>query len=133
MGTFMIAFDTNLLVRYLTEDDKAQCEKVENLIKSHSGEEVIFLSNIVLVETEWVLHSVYGFSPKEIHHALDTIVSIGQFAFKDRELIKHALQKYHDGIHDFSDCLIGEDGKNMHAKTYTFDKQLSKDNNFIVV
>jgi predicted nucleic-acid-binding protein len=129
----MIAFDTNLLIRYLTEDDKEQCEKVDSLIKSYSGEEAIFLSNIVLVETEWVLRSVYGFSQKEIARALDTIVSIGQFAFKDRELIKRALQKYSSGMHDFSDSLIGEDGKNMHAKTYTLDKQLSKDNNFIVL
>jgi predicted nucleic-acid-binding protein len=47
------------------KDNKVQCEKVDSLIKSYSGEEAIFLSNIVLVETEWVLRSVYGFSQKE--------------------------------------------------------------------
>jgi predicted nucleic-acid-binding protein len=129
----MIAFDTNLLVRYLTGDDEIQCKKVDSLIEKHAGERSIFISDIVLVEIEWVLTSVYSFSRSNIADAFNTIFSVGQFRFRDKELLKRALQKYRNGLRDFSDCVIGEDGKSLGAKTYTFDKELRKDQNFEVI
>lgn len=129
----MIAIDTNLLVRYLTGDDEVQCKKVDHLIDRYPGEGAIFIADIVLVEIEWVLQSVYKFSRTAIADALHTVLSVQQFTFSDREMLQSALRKYKAGIPDFSDCLIGEEGRVRHVKTYTFDKQLKNDANFIVL
>jgi predicted nucleic-acid-binding protein len=129
----MIAFDTNLLVRYLIHDDESQCKKVDDLIDRYQGSGTIFLSTIVLVETEWVLHSIYKFTHDAIADAFETIISIEQFYFNDRELLKRALKKYKNGARDFSDALIGEEGKTRRLKTYTFDKHLRHDDNFLLL
>jgi len=129
----MIAFDTNLLIRYLTGDDEAQCRKIDALIDAHNAEGAIFISDVVLVEVEWVLRSVYEFPRSRILDALDRIASTAQFSFRDKETLWRALKKYRDGNRDFSDCLIGEEGRRVGARTYTFDKKLKNDRNFTVL
>ena len=129
----VIAFDTNILVRYLTGDDEAQCKKVDDLIERYKGTGNIFLSNIVLVETEWVLHSLYKLSHEAIVDAFEMIASIGQFSFADKDILQSALKKCKTGSRDFSDALIGEEGKTRRLKTFTFDKHLRHDGNFVVI
>jgi predicted nucleic-acid-binding protein len=129
----MIAFDTNLLVRYVTGDDEAQCRKVDALVRSHSGEERIYVSDVALVELEWVLVSVYGFTRQRIADALGKILRVSQFRFSDRESLLSSLAKYRSHSRDFSDCVIGEHGRLANARTYTFDKALNSDSNFVVI
>ena len=129
----MIAIDTNILIRFLIEDDVYQTKRAEKVLKEHNDEGKIYLSNIVLVETEWVLSSVYQFSKNKICSTIDRILNTKQFVFDDREVLIRANIKYIQKNKDFSDSLIGELGNVKSIKTYTFDKQLKNHPNFIVV
>lgn len=129
----MIAIDTNILIRFLVEDDIQQTRKAENILKKHKNDAEIYLSNIVLIETEWVLSSVYQFPKNKICNTMDRILETKQFAFDDREILIRTNQKYRQKNKDFSDSLIGELGNRKSIKTYTFDKELKNDPNFIVV
>ena len=129
----MIAVDTNILIRYITNDDPGQCKKAEKLLKQYPKPRDVYVSNIVLVETEWVLSSVYHFPKKDILRTLDAIAGISQFAFDNRESLLLAIEKFWKAGKDFSGCLIGEQGRIPLCKTYTFDKKLKTDGNFVVI
>jgi len=129
----MIALDTNILIRYLTGDDKKQCAKVDALFGKHSGEGEIFISDAVLIELEWVLSSIYKFKAQAIAGAIARIIEVRQFCFANKEMLLRALSRYKASHKDFSDCIIGEHGKSMGAKTYTFDNGCKSDGNFIVI
>ena len=59
----MLGLDTNVLVRYLVRDDEAQFDKARKLIKRElAGDRRVFVSHLVLLETEWVLRCRYGLS-----------------------------------------------------------------------
>ena len=75
----MIAIDTNILIRFLVEDDAHQTKKAEKILKKHNNDGEIYLTNIVLVETEWVLSSVYQFSKNKIWSTIDLILNTKQF------------------------------------------------------
>ena len=129
----MIAIDTNILVRWITQDDPVQGKKVEILFKKHNTVEAILISEVVLVELEWVLSSVYGFNREQIADTLSRILRVRQFTFRNRENIAKAIEHYTGGERDFSDCMIGELGYELHAKTYTFDKALKRNSNYILI
>ena len=63
----MLGLDTNVVVRYLMQDDRRQYEKARRLIHREAGKgEPVFVSLLVLLEIEWVLRSRYGLSKLEI-------------------------------------------------------------------
>lgn len=129
----MISIDTNILVRWITQDDSLQCKKVELLFGKHSKSKEILISDIVLIELEWVLASVYKFDQKSIIDVLRRIVRVNQFCFQNKTTLLRAIEKYSNGIKDFSDCLIGEIGHEFECKTYTFDKALKENPSFILL
>lgn len=129
----MIGIDTNVLVRWITQDDTVQCKKVDALFKKHLKSRGIFISDIVLIELEWVLESVYNFQRKQIIDVLYLITRVQQFCFRNSETISKAIEKFSTGGKDFSDCLIGEIGHESGCKTFTFDKALKGNPAFIVL
>ncbi|MGH3430495.1 MAG: PIN domain-containing protein [Mycobacteriales bacterium] len=124
----MRGLDTNVVVRYLTQDDPAQAEKVNGLIeKAVAGGEKLHLDGIVLCEIVWVLNSAYGFDKSTIVQAVEKILDTAHFVIADRELFREALTAYREGSGDFSDYAIGL--RNRHAgcaDTVTFDRGLRK-------
>lgn len=129
----MIAIDTNILIRILTNDDPDQCRKANAIVEKYPDAESVFISDVVMAEVEWVLDYTYGLSRDHICSALSRILHIDQFRFTDKELLFRALTKYRTSKGDFSDCIIGEQGKAIHARTYSFDKSLKHDPNFMVI
>jgi predicted nucleic-acid-binding protein len=120
------AADTNVIVRYLVQDDPAQGRKAATFIESvaASGEQIL-LANIVLCETVWVLDSAYGFDKTEIAHAMDKILQTASFAFEDKDLLRTALEDYRNSKADFADCLIGRSHQALECDTtVTFDVSL---------
>src|SRR3990172_5954973 len=105
----MIGLDTNILVRYLVQDDPKQSQKVNKLMTEieRSGEK-LWVCQITLCESIWVLESCYKKSKKEIAELLQYLVEIEQVELESEEAVSEALQDYqkHQNI-DFSDCLIG--------------------------
>jgi predicted nucleic-acid-binding protein len=129
----MIGIDTNILVRWITQDDLVQCRKVEKVFKKHHSPAEILISDSVLIELDWVLGSVYTFKREQILYTFEMILRTKQFTFRNKETIILALTKYREGERDFSDCMIGESGHEFNIRTYTFDKMLKDNSDFIII
>jgi predicted nucleic-acid-binding protein len=96
----MLAVDTNVVVRYLTGDHPQQSAKARAVI---NGED-IFVSTTVMLETEWVLRSAYGFDAKRVCKALRDFGGLSTVVFEDSGLVAFALDRMDDGM-DFADAL----------------------------
>src|SRR3954447_2487150 len=116
----MLAVDTNLVVRYLARDQPGQSAKARAVI---DGEDV-FVSTTVLLETEWVLRSVYGFDSAQVCAALRTFAGLPRVSLEDPALVATALDRTAHGL-DFADALhIGRaEGRGDFV---TFDRRLIK-------
>ena len=104
----MIGLDTNVLVRFLVRDDQRQFEKAQRLIKRESSRgETILLSQLVLLEAEWVLRSRYALDKSEILRAFSGLLDSVEFTIEDEPSVEQALFLWKDSAADFADCLIG--------------------------
>ena len=128
----MIALDTNVLIRFLVEDDEAQSRRATKLIEGAvARDEQLFVSDIVMCETVWVLSSAYGFSRDEIVDALSQLLRARSVVFNSADSIARALDAYRKERGDFADYLIREHARSAGAETVaTFDGALLKDNGF---
>ena len=122
----MIALDTNVLVRYLVEDDKAQSAAAASAIdRAVAKGEELFVSDIVLCETAWVLAGSYKVSRAVIATTLRDLLHAKHLAFASPDELTRALDAFVRGKGDFADYLIRE-----HARTagcsavLTFDRAL---------
>jgi predicted nucleic-acid-binding protein len=122
----VIGLDSNVLVRYLTQDDPVQSRKADQLIDQalQSGEP-LYLNHVVLCEVNWVLARAYGYGVVELGDTLEKILSAAQFEFEDKNCLWQALAAFRASGADFADCVIGL--KNASAgctATLTFDKRV---------
>ena len=119
----MRAIDTNLLVRLLVRDDGSQVDAAENFIASGA-----WVSNLVLVETVWVLDAVYGRSPAQIGAAIDMLLAHSQLTLQDADAVASALKHFQKRPSlGFSDCLILESARKAgHLPLGSFDRGLGK-------
>lgn len=116
----MLAIDTNVIVRFLTGDDPVQARRARRLIEA----EPVFVSTTVLLETEWVLRSAYGYSATVAWEALSAFAGLPRVALEDAPLIATALGRMAHGM-DFADALhLGRaEGCTAFA---SFDRKLAK-------
>ena len=128
----MIAIDTNILIRYITQDDELQSKAVERLLAKYDGEtQSIFINNIVLCELVWVLDRGYKYSKEQITSTMRIIFSTTEFAFEHHNILWLTLEDYEHNKADFADCLIARINNNHgFKKTYTFDKSATMNNLF---
>lgn len=96
----MIAVDTNIVVRYLTGDHPRQSNTARVLI----GGNDIFVSRTVMLECEWVLRSVYEYSPREVCEALRAFAGLPGVSVEDLGMVVQALDLAGKGV-DFADAL----------------------------
>ena len=123
----MIALDTNALVRMLIEDDEKQAKMVQQVVAlaEKNSVQIIILSE-VLIETVWVLESVYRCTRGDISQFLELLISTSTFTFPDSAVIRNAANHYKKGG-DFADLLIVSQAKKWQAKKFfSFDKNLQK-------
>ncbi len=116
----MLAVDTNVIVRYLTGDEPKQSAKARKLIDG----EAVFVSKTVILETEWVLRSLYGFSPGEIVQSLRGFAGHPSIALEEPDIVAQALDWFEGGV-DFADALHLASTQEA-AAFVTFDKQLAR-------
>jgi len=116
----MLAVDTNVIVRYLTRDHLQQSRKAKTLIDS----EHVFVCATVLLETEWVLRSVYGFTPTEIVKALTAFAGLPGVILEDEAMIAKALDWTARGM-DFADALHLVKAQGSDAFV-SFDRRLAR-------
>lgn len=131
----MIGLDTNVLARYLTQDDPAQARKATQIIEERASEDsAFFITSVVVCELVWVLESAYGYDQGQVVPVLEQILRTRQFRFEDRDLLWQALTDYRGGKGDFSDHLIGRMGARAGCeRTLTFDRSLNRAAHFEVL
>ncbi len=130
----LIAFDTNILVRMAVLDDPEQCNRIKIILDNAEGKDTkIFISFTVIIETVWVLESVYKCSRTEIVKFLFSIIEHHLFVFRDVAIVLEAT-KYYERGGDFADGLICEDTKDSGATVlFSFDKSfINRCPNFVL-
>lgn len=123
----MKGLDTNVLVRYLVQDDPKQFAAAQRELESAAqigGRFVI--SPIVLCELVWVLETAYGCSKAEVVDTLERVLRTAQFDVLEKEVAWGAWEDYKSKKGDFSDYYLGKRHRQSGADTtLTFDKALS--------
>lgn len=131
----MLGVDTNVLVRYLTRDDQSQYEKARRLIDREVAKaEPVLVSQLVLLETEWVLRSRYEMSKAEIVAAFSALLDTADLTFEDEASVETAVYSWKNSAADFADCLIEVRNRRLGCRaTATFDGRALKLAGFISV
>jgi predicted nucleic-acid-binding protein len=123
----LIALDTNALVRLLIDDDEKQAGIVKELIVSaeKQGRQILILTE-VLIETVWVLESVYECTREDIHSFLETLAYTSAFTLSEPQIVINTIRHFRKGG-DFADIIIVMQALNHQAKKMlSFDKKLQK-------
>lgn len=121
----MIGLDTNVVVRYLAQDDVRQAAAATRLIEgSLSAEERGFISIVTLAEVVWVLSSNYRLGRAALAEVIEGLLTAPQLTVEKSDVVWRALRAYGDSKADFSDALIVELGRDAGcARTLTLDRQ----------
>jgi predicted nucleic acid-binding protein len=116
----MLAIDTNVIIRYLTGDHPRQSARARTLIER----EDVFVATTVLLETEWVLRSVYEFSRSAVFDALAAFAGLPRVTLEAPALVAEAIEWARRGI-DFADALHLVSAKDC-AAFGTFDEKFAR-------
>lgn len=117
----MIALDTNVLVRYATNDDPRQAAQAVRLL---SRPDDVFVPKTVLLELEWVLRAVYNVPRSDVSRVFKHILGLPNVVVEATEEVAEALRAFDHGF-DFADALHLT--ASLHADAFhTFDKALAR-------
>ncbi len=124
----MIGLDTNVLVRYLAQDDPVQSPRATNLIEHRLTEaEPGFISVVAMVETAWVLERAYGLTAGEISVAIERTLQIDVLVVEHEQEVFTALNALKQGSFSFADALIAALGREAGCShTATFDRKAAR-------
>jgi len=117
--------DTNLLVRYLTEDDPSKANDVKRLLLKAAQDEVrLLIPSVVIAELVWVLQSFYKLERSEIVPLLNAIVHTHGVEVSDKSVVSGAIALYRDSAMDFIDAWIVAFAEEAEVRSiYTFDRR----------
>lgn len=119
----MTGLDTNVLVRYIMQDDPAQSAKAAALIESLTAADPGFIPLVCVVELYWVLTSCYALSDAQVASALDALVCTRQFVVERVDVVVRALRVFQAGQADWPDCLVERSAAHAGcSRTVTFDR-----------
>lgn len=118
----MIGLDTNVLVRYVMQDDPRQSPRASRLIDSLAPQAPGYVSLVVLVELVWVLRSNYGLARGQVATVLETLLRSKELLVERAETLAQALERFESAGADLADALIERIAAASGCKaTYTFD------------
>ena len=123
----MKALDTNVLVRFLVRDNEKQAKSVyRKFKKAETNKEILFVPVLVVLETIWVLESVYGVSRQEILDSIDELLLMPILEFEVQSVIRNFVSSARETKMDLSDLLIAHSAKSSGCEcVITFDKRAS--------
>ena len=128
----MIGLDTNVLVRYVVQDDPEQAAAAAGLIEGQcSAEDPGYISTLVLAELVWVLGGAYEYDKSIILAVLRQVLATAELTVEDPALAWRGLTEFEQGPADFADYLIGQ-GNHARgcSRTYTFDRRAGRSPHF---
>ena len=128
----MIGLDANVLVRYITQDDKEQAAIADRIINKYTKPPyAILINDVVMCELIWVLEKAYKYKKEQIVMVIKQILITKEFVFEKYNVLWFALDQYIHNELDFSDALIAQKNKYLGCKaTFTFDKAALKAEGF---
>ena len=130
----MIGLDTNVILRYIMQDDPVQARQATALIESLTADEPGFIPLIVLVEMVWVLFSAYRLNRHQVAQVLEQLAQLKEIRLDSTDLVLKALRIFRAGSADFSDCLIERIAANQGCqKTVTFDIAAAKSSGMVLL
>ncbi len=123
----MTGLDTNVLVRYIMQDDPKQAALATHLIESLTPEAPGFVPIVALVELVWVLSSCFDLGREELARALEGLLRARELVVESSDRVWQALRLFRGGAAEFADCIIE---RSAHAagceRTMTFDRAAAK-------
>jgi len=124
----MPALDTNVLVRYIVQDDSAQLTAARRAIRKCVREQrALFVPVTVTLDLEWVLRSSFGYGKAETIRVLSELFSAAELPFESEQALEVAFELYRTSAADFADCLhIALAAQAGEQPLWTFDKVAAK-------
>ena len=120
----MIGLDTNVLVRYIAQDEPSQSALATKLVTGFTAEEPGFVSTVTLVETVWVLARPYETAKAEILQIVEGLLRARELVIEDAETHYLALNQFEATTGDYADAVIAQAGRRAGCEfTATFDRR----------
>lgn len=130
----MIGLDTNVLVRYIMQDDAKQAALANKLIEGLTEEAPGYISLVVIVELVWVLESAYDLTRQQVTSAFRNLLSVNVFKVDRVAVVASALRAYAEGTADVADCLIERSSALAGCRcTMTFDRAAAKTGGMVLI
>jgi predicted nucleic-acid-binding protein len=128
-----MALDTNVLVRFLVEDDPEQTQRAKAFLqKSIETDAPCYVSDVVVCEIVWVLETSYKVRRGEVTQILGRLLRARHLVFSSVERLSRALESHGSGRGDFADYLIREHSRAFGCEAVaTFDRKLLKEPGFV--
>jgi predicted nucleic-acid-binding protein len=124
----VIALDTNVLVRFLVQDDPTQGQAAAELVDGLTEQEPGYICREVIVELVWVLERAYKMTRAQIAPAVEGLLTSREFVVEDGDRVGLGLARYGSGGAGFSDRMILLASVDADcACLATFDKALARD------
>jgi predicted nucleic-acid-binding protein len=123
----VIALDTNVLVRFLVQDDPLQAQLATKVIDQLTDDAQGFVSREVLIELVWVLERAYRLGRTEIASALDGLLSATELNIEGSDEVAPALELYRNDGFGFADLMIAAAARRAGAsELVTFDRKAAR-------
>ncbi|MEP6548068.1 MAG: type II toxin-antitoxin system VapC family toxin [Gammaproteobacteria bacterium] len=123
----MIGLDTNVIVRYIMQDDVKQSPMATRLIESRTAAAPGFVPIVAVVELAWVMSSAYELDKRQLTAALEGLLRTKELVVESAETVWRALRLYQSANADFADCLIERSASASGCvRTMTFDRDAAK-------
>lgn len=123
----MTGLDTNVLVRYIMQDDRRQSPIATRLVESLSATEPGYVPTVVMVELGWVLESAYALDRAQLVAAFETLLRAKEIVVEQAALVWKAVRLVQSAGADFADALIGIVAQAGGAgRTVTFDRDAAR-------
>ena len=120
----MIGLDTNVLVRYLSQDDPVQSAKATEILERRLTPQIPgFVSIVAMVETVWVLDRAYGLTAQEIATAVERLLQVEVLAIENEQEVFTAMVALRQGRGSFADAIAELGARAGCTRTLTFDQK----------
>jgi len=121
----MIGLDTNIVVRYLTQDDPVQSAVATEIMEQRlSEDDPGFVSIVAIVETVWVLHRAYAMASQEVGAAVERLLQADALVLENEQDVFTAMITLKEKRGSFADALIAQlSARAGCAHTLTFDRK----------
>jgi predicted nucleic-acid-binding protein len=123
----MIGLDTNILVRFIAQDDPINSPKANSIMRSLSVEEPGWIAVSAMAEFAWVMNRKFRVSRPDVYAMLNMFLTWPEIVVEQADLVRYAANLFHNGGAEFTDYLVACSGRNAGCShTLTFDRKAAR-------